>query len=171
MRGEESAMRQLYDAHVGKVAAICRRYVVDDDLLRDTLQDVFLTIFQKLAQFRWRGEGSLSAWICRLAVNKSLDALKRRVCPDAFDLAEDVDVADEGMPPMNDIPMDALMQMVHRLPDGQRTVFNLFVFENLTHREIALRLDIREASSASQFHHARRALARMVEEYVRVHEL
>ncbi|MBR1653051.1 MAG: sigma-70 family RNA polymerase sigma factor [Alloprevotella sp.] len=170
-RGDEAAMRQIYDRHVRTVTAICRRYVVRDDALRDTLQDVFLAVFQHLPQFRWLGEGSLRAWICRLAVNKSLDTLRQHTRLEAMDALDDVDVADEPMPPMDGVPMEELMGMIQHLPDGQRTVFNLFVFENLTHREIAQRLGIREASSASQYHHARCTLARMVGEYIRIHDL
>ena len=75
------------------------------------------------------------------------------------------------MPSFSDIPPDVIQQMIKSLPTGYRTVFNLYVFENKSHSEIARLLGIKEGSSSSQFSRARSLLARMVREYYNKEQL
>ena len=78
-----------------------------------------------------------------------------------------MDMEDEAEddPHVSDIPPDAIMEMLSRLPTGYRTVFNLYVFENRSHQEIAKMLGIKENSSASQLHRAKKLLAGMIREF------
>ena len=71
----------------------------------------------------------------------------------------------EGEPDVSIIPNDVLMKMIQELSDGYRTIFNLFVFEGKSHKEIAEMLGITESTSASQFHRARKILAKKITEY------
>ena len=67
--GDKTAARALYDKYVGCLTAVCSRYVVDKDDVKDLLQEVFIKIFTQINTFRYRGEGSLKAWMTRVAVN------------------------------------------------------------------------------------------------------
>ena len=73
--------------------------------------------------------------------------------------------ADEEEPDIGDVPMQVLMRMIHELPAGYRTVFNLYVFEQMSHKQIARELGIKESSSASQYLRAKRLLAKAIVEF------
>ena len=157
-------MRLLYDRYIGYLTAVCSRYVVDSAAVKDILQDAFVKVFSKLDGFEYRGEGSLKAWMSRIVVNDSLKSLRGagrlKYVDELPDTEGDGEI--EGMP---DVPVRELAEMIKSLPDGYRTVFNLFVFEKKSHREIAGLLGIKEDSSASQFFRARAMLAKKIKDY------
>ena len=163
-RGEASGMRLLYDRYIGYLTAVCSRYVVDSAAVKDVLQDAFVKVFSKLDGFEYRGEGSLKAWMSRIVVNDSLKSLRSAGRLKYVDELPDTEGEGEieGMP---DVPVRELAEMIKSLPDGYRTVFNLFVFEKKSHREIAGLLGIKEDSSASQFFRARAMLAKKIKDY------
>lgn len=162
--GEASGMRLLYDRYIGYLTAVCSRYVVDSAAVKDILQDAFVKVFSKLDGFEYRGEGSLKAWMSRIVVNDSLKNLRGagrlKYVDELPDTEGDGEI--EGMP---EVPVRELAEMIKSLPDGYRTVFNLFVFEKKSHREIAGLLGIKEDSSASQFFRARAMLAKKIKDY------
>ncbi len=157
-------MRLLYDRYIGYLTAVCSRYVVDSAAVKDILQDAFVKVFSKLDGFEYRGEGSLKAWMSRIVVNDSLKNLRGAGRLKYVDELPDTEGEGEieGMP---DVPVRELAEMIKSLPDGYRTVFNLFVFEKKSHREIAGLLGIKEDSSASQFFRARAMLAKKIKDY------
>ena len=77
-RGERQAYRELYDSYAGRLLAVSTRYLGSQEAAEDVLQDSFLKIFSSIGSFRYRGEGSLYAWIRRIVVNRSLDWLRER---------------------------------------------------------------------------------------------
>lgn len=166
MKGDRSAMADLYRRHVGYLSAACSRYVRDDDAVKDILQGSFLKIFSSISRFEYRGPGSLRAWMTRIAVNEALDYLRshektRKIYEDVPELP---DMAEEE-PETSDVPAAVIHEMIRNLPDGYRTVFNMYVFEEKSHREIAAALGITESTSASQFHRAKALLAARLKEY------
>ena len=159
-------MKTLYGRYVGYLTAVCARYIPDDDEVKDILQEAFIKIFLSMDKFSWRGEGSLKAWMSRIVVNDSLKALRRkRPLPLTETLSDRLEEEEE--PPFGAVPLKVIHEMIRRLPDGYRTVFNLFVFEDKSHKEIASLLGIKENSSASQLHHAKALLARWIKDYIR----
>ena len=164
-RQDRTAMKMLYDKYVGYLTAVCARYIPDDDDVKDILQEAFIKVFKSMDKFSWRGEGSLKAWLTRIVVNDSLKALRRsKPLPLTATLSEPVD---EEEPAFEEVPMDVIQGMIRKLPDGYRTVFNLFVFEDKSHKEIASLLGIKENSSASQLYHAKAMLARWIKDYIK----
>ena len=161
-------MKMLYDRYVGYLTAVCARYIPDDDDMKDILQEAFVKIFRTMGSFTWRGEGSLKAWMSKIVVNDSLKALRRKKpLPLSETLPEPID---EEEPAFADVPLDVIQGMIRQLPDGYRTVFNLYVFEDKSHREIASLLGIKENSSASQLHHAKAMLARWIKDYIKAND-
>ena len=161
-------MRLFYERYAGYLTAVCRRYVPDTADVKDILQEAFLKMFDKVDRFAYRGEGSLRAWASRIVVN---DALKWLRCRGRLTFVEDLpDVPEEEAPEVQRIPPAVLQGFICALPDGYRTVFNLFVFEKKSHREIAEMLGIKEDSSASQFFRARALLSRQIKAYWKEHE-
>ena len=140
--GKDSARKELYTLYSKQMLAVCFRYTGDMDAAHDVLHDGFIKIF---TNFSFRGESSLSTWITRVMVTQSLDYLRREK------------------------RVSQLMAFIAELPDGCRTVFNLYVFEEKSHKEIARMLHIKEHSSTSQLHRAKYLLAKRIKEY-RNHE-
>jgi len=162
-------MRLFYERYAGLLTAVCSRYVPDAADVKDILQDSFVKIFRNAGRFEYRGEGSLKAWASKIVVNASLKALaassRLKFVDDLPDVAED----DGDLPALPDIPPQVLQSMIRELPDGYRTVFNLYVFEKKSHREIAGLLGIKEDSSASQFFRARALLAKNIKLWMKEH--
>ena len=164
--GDKTAAREFYTLYGDFLAGVCSRYIVDEEDLKDVFQDALVHIFTHIVDFEYRGAGSLQFWATKVMVNQSLKFLRTKHRHAFVQL--DFDIADEPKtedPPVSDIPPDVIHQMVGQLPIGYRTVFNLYVFENLSHREIASLLGIKETSSASQLHRAKNMLAQMIREY------
>lgn len=168
-QGDRAAMKQLYDNHIGYLKAVCSRYIPDNDDVNDILQDSFVKIFGSTDKFEYRREGSLRAWMTRIVVNESLKRLRqKKKWSELISTEPPPDVIDEDgtdVPLFADIPPDKIMEMIRSLPDGYRTILNLYVFEDKSHREIAEMLGIRESSSASQLHRAKVMLVKMAEKY------
>ena len=163
--GEKQAMRRLYDRYSKYAMAITLRYVPERNDANDVLQDSFVQILSSISEFKYQGEGSLKAWVSRITANSAIDWLKNNQrllmtddFPDEIDDNEEIEI--HGVPP------DVLNQMVGRLPIGSRTVLNLFVFEQVPHKEIACQLGISEKASYSRLSHAKRLLRSMIKEYL-----
>lgn len=170
--GDNSARRVLYEHYAGRLYAVCLRYVADRELAHDLLHDGFLKIFESFDKFTWRGEGSLRAWMERVLINIVLQYLRKNdvlsqstaleSMPEVYD-DPDVSIVDR-------ISQPQLMKLIADLPVGYRTVLNLYVFEEKSHREIAQLLGINEKSSASQLARAKAALAAKIHAWIKEHD-
>ena len=164
--GDKAAARDFYSLYADRLAGICSRYIDDKDDLKDVFQDAFIHILTHIGDFDYRGAGSLQAWAAKIMVNQSLKFLRDKQRQEFVKLDFDItDEAEEDDPEVSDIPPDVIGQMLSHLPIGYRTVFNLYVFEGKSHKEIARLLDIKADSSASQLHRAKNMLAKMIREY------
>ncbi len=165
-QGDASAMRSLYDQHIGYLTAVCSRYIVNEDDVKDVLQESFIKIFTSMGKFEYRGKGSVKAWLTKVVVNESLAFLKRSNRMElVYPEQELPDLPEEEAPDITDISQDEIQKMVQQLPKGYRTVFCLYVFEHKSHKEIASLLDIKADTSASQLHKAKVMLARSINDY------
>ena len=169
MKGNRVAMQELYSLTVRNMNAVCSRYVVDPDDVKDVLQESYLKAFSRIETFMPRDDGSLVAWLRRIVVNESLQLLRRKKLLNqlvSIDKVEDeldyVAYETELTDYASTIDIADLMKLVQQLPAGYRTIFNLFAIEKLSHSQIASLLGISEGTSASQFHRARRLLAERI---------
>ena len=155
--------KAIYDSLSGKMYAVCLRYMGDRDSAEDILQDGFVTLFSKLDTYS--GEGSFEGWARRIFVNTALMSLRKK---DALKDSEDVDSAAgiaSGEPTaIQKIGYKDLLKMIAALPPGFRTVFNMYVFEGYSHKEIAEELGISETTSRSQLQRARVLLQSKIKE-------
>jgi RNA polymerase sigma factor (sigma-70 family) len=169
LQKEEAAWEELFKAYSGGLGYVCSRYIIDREDMHDVLQNSFIQMFRSIGSFEYRGNGSLKAWITKIVVNESLKHIKQN--PDLKKVSEDFEVPDlqaEEEPNFEEISQNTIMKMIRALPDGYRTVFNLYVFEKKSHKEIAEKLGIAENSSASQLHRAKAMLAQKIKEYKNV---
>lgn len=168
-KGDRGAMKRIYDCYSRYLAATCSRYLPGESDLRDVLQDSFVKIFSSLDKFEFRGEGSLKAWMRQVSVNEALKLIRRRKRNDTveykWDLPDTQEEEDDPEPDVAEVPPSVIQKMIQALPEGYRTVLNLYAFEEKSHKEIAGLLGISESTSASQLHRARALLARQINEY------
>lgn len=164
-KGDPKAPEEVYRAYAGYLTGVCTRYLSDPMDVKDALHDSFLKIIPALPSFEYRGRGSLRAWLTRIVVHESLKSLRRAYRFETLDDTAEAFADPIDEPPLHGVPPEALHTMIRALPVGYRTVLNLYVFEQKTHREIASLLNIKEASSASQYHRAKAILARNIRQY------
>lgn len=160
-RSERSAQRRLYDFLSPKLFPLCLRYMGDRDSAEDILQEGFVTLFTKLDSFT--GEGSFEGWARKIFVNTALMSLRRT---DALKLSDDLEtawgVSSENESAVQTMGYKELMGLISQLPAGFRTVFNMYVIEGYSHKEIAGMLGISEATSRSQLQRARMMLQKKI---------
>lgn len=160
-KSDREAQKELYNRFAGHLMSLCQRYMGDRTTAEDLLHDSFMRIFQAVRGFEWRGAGSLRGWMDRVAVNLCIEHLRRRKTKGVSEYLLVDEPADEPANGSFDqfSSMEIFEQVCH-LPDGYRTIFNLYYVEGLSHREIADLLGIKERSSSSQLARARAQLAR-----------
>ncbi len=162
-KGETWAQKQVYELYASAMFSVCVRYVSDRETARDLLQDGFIKIFTKADTFS--EIGSFAGWIRRIFVTTALEylrqnnALRQNTAIDELDYA----IADTDISVLDKISADDLLACVADLPNGYRTVFNLYALEGYSHAEIANLLNISENTSRSQFMRARKILQTKVE--------
>lgn len=162
-RGDAAAPHLLYTRYVRYLTAVCARYITNDEDVRDILQDSFLRIFSSFPTFVYRGEGSLRAWLTRIVVNEALKWLRdSHICWQDIDGINDIP---DDEPDTTGVPTELIYRLIRALPDGYRTVFNLYVIEGKSHKEIADLLHITESTSASQLHRAKALLAKWIKQH------
>lgn len=167
LRGDNAARQELYNIFSGRLLNLCRRYISDADAAQDVLHDSFIKIFSAIHTFSWRGDGSLRAWVERVTINMALEYLRKNgrasfTSLDAMPQLSQEPTAEQA----SLIPGDVLTSFIGELPDGYRTVFNLFCIEQYSHKEIAQMLGINEKSSSSQLFRARAMLAQKIKDYL-----
>ena len=164
-KGDNHAMDKLYMEYADYLTGVCARYISDEDTLKDVLQESFIRIFTQIHQFEYRGKGSLKAWITKITINEALMQLREeKAFLISLHESQISDLPDEE-PDVKGIDTNILLTFVQKLPPGYRAVFNLFVIEEKSHKEIAEILQIQPTTSASQFLRAKKMLADMIREY------
>ena len=156
-KGDRKSQKELYDRFAPKMMAVCLRYMGDSERAADILQDGFVTVYSKLDSFS--GEGSFEGWIRRIFVNTALMSLRKNdVLKESDDLETAWGLASESTSALQDLSYKELIRMIAELPPGFRTVFNMYVIEGYSHKEIAEALGVSETTSRSQLQRARALL-------------
>lgn len=162
-KGDRSAQKRLFDMLAPKMFSVCLRYMGDRDSAEDVLQDGFIALFTRLDSYSEKG--SFEGWARKIFVNTALMHLRRT---DALKLSDDIELAkglDSGtVTPIQNLGYGELMKMVAALPESFRTVFNMYVIEGWSHKEISEALGITEATSRSKLQRARLKLQEMIKE-------
>jgi RNA polymerase sigma-70 factor (ECF subfamily) len=158
--GDERAMQRLWSQHAPHIDAVVRRLVGDPDTSADIAQEVWIQIFKALPSYR--GESQFGTWAHRIAVNRTLNALRRtrRLEKIEADIEEDtaaVEQTSEGA-----LVMETIQDATARLSPGARTVFVMHDIEGYTHEEIARELGITTGGSKSQLFKARARLRKLL---------
>ena len=161
--GDRKAQKRLFDTLAPKMMAVCLRYMGNREDAEDILQEGFVTLFTKLDSYQ--GAGSFEGWARRIFVNTALMHLRRT---DALGLSDDISEArglfTEEATPLQKMGYRELMNLISQLPADARTVFNMYVVEGYSHKEIAQELGCTEATSRSKLQRARIRLQELIKE-------
>ena len=163
-QGDADALGALYKAYAQKMRGVCRRYVSDEQAIGDVLHDSFVIIFTSFDKLR--DNRKAEAWMMSITRNVALkykDHLaKMPLVP--LEEAEQLQMP-EGESDVRGVPLEDVLQLIDRLPEGYGKVFRLSVFEGMTHKEIAGMLGIEPHSSSSQLARAKKMLRKMMQQY------
>ena len=161
IKGESRSQKQLYEKYAPAMMSICLRYVGEKETACDLMHDGFIAIFTKIHTYS--GKASFSTWIKKIFMNTVVDYFRTN---DILRFSTDIDDAynleDTGVSVFEQMSENELLDCIGRLPDGYRTVFNMYAIEGYSHAEIAQMLNIQESASRSQYVRARQALQKMV---------
>jgi len=156
---DRKAQEEIYQLFAGKLFSICLKYSKNKQEAQDNFQDGFITIFDKIGQFRFNG--SFEGWMKRVMVNTVLVKYRKKnvlnIVTEEIPDEVVVDIDDE------DISLDFLLNLIQSLPDRYRMVFNLYVLDGHSHKEISKLLQIAEGTSKSNLARARGILKNKIE--------
>ena len=153
----QSAQKKLYDTYAPAAYGTVKRYVNNNEMIaQEILNDAFYKVFKKLDQYSF--QGAFEGWIRRIVVNTVTDHLRKNIKDDQAHKEVQPEDAYVNSESVEKISHKELLKIIETLPDGQRMVFNLFVFENYSHKEIGQVLNINENNSRWHLNDARRRL-------------
>ena len=141
------------------------RYVPKRDDALDIVQDSFISIITSIATFEYRGEGSLKSWVSKIISRQAVSWMKEHEQLSFSELTLD-EIEEEDDPAIEKVPKELVNEMIGRLPVRYRVVVNLRTFEELSHKDVALKLGISEKAAITLFSRAKRKLAKMINEYL-----
>ncbi|MEO9804855.1 MAG: sigma-70 family RNA polymerase sigma factor [Reichenbachiella sp.] len=156
---DELAQKALYDKYANKMMRTCLRYLNDEMEAEDAMIDGFMKVFSKIETFEFRGKGSLEGWIKRIMVNESLMLIRKRKM-DQVELDKVHNLSSNHATVESELMEETIVNVIQKLPNGYRTVFNMYVIEGYSHKEIGEKLNISENTSKSQLSKARASLSK-----------
>lgn len=176
IRGDRVCQQLLYKQTYGKMLSLCLRYANDKDEAKDFLHDGYLKVFEKVKHFKHTG--SIEGWIRRIIVNNTIDCLRKKNKMSFNSDSElsllnltDDSVNDSEKLQMTNISAERIIELIQQLSPAYKTVFNLYVIEDYSHKEIAEILDISIGTSKSNLAKAKGKLKSMfIEKYGNINE-
>jgi RNA polymerase sigma-70 factor (ECF subfamily) len=168
--GDRKAFKRLYERFARYAMGVTLRYVPKRDDALDIVQDSFISIITSIGTFEYRGEGSLKSWVSKIISRQAVSWMKEHEQLSFSELTLD-EIEEEDDPAIEKVPKELVNEMIGRLPVRYRVVVNLRAFEELSHKDIALRLGISEKASTTLFSRAKRKLAMMIKEYINSQEI
>lgn len=159
--GSTAAQKCLFDEMADKLLMLCRRYVKNREDAEEMMLNGFYKFFKNLSSFSYQSEAALFAWMKKIMINECLMFLrKKNVFTISSDLvAEEVSLSEQAL---DNLSAAEIFNLVVQLPVGYRTVFNLYEIEGMSHKEIAVLLNISEGTSKSQLSKSKALLQKLL---------
>jgi RNA polymerase sigma-70 factor (ECF subfamily) len=171
LKGDRRSQQAVHKLYYGKMKAVCMRYTRDSDQANDVLQEGFLKIFNNLEKFT--GVGTFEGWMRRIMVNLSIDRFRKlkhdlillsepddieRYGDDTEEVLDEIDELEE----IYSITPEQIIDAMQQLTPAYRTVFNLYVYEDYTHQDIAEALGISVGTSKSNYAKAKKNMKKLL---------
>ncbi len=171
LEGDRKAQQAVYKLLYGKMKVVCMRYTRDTDQALDILQEGFIKVFQNME--RYSGAGSFEGWVRRIMVNLSIDRFRKQkndflLLNGSMNIEDYEDVVEDETDVESvdyDFTPEQILEAMQQLSPAYKTVFNLYVFENYTHQDIAEALSISIGTSKSNFAKAKRNMKKILLKY------
>jgi RNA polymerase sigma-70 factor (ECF subfamily) len=160
--GNRAMQEELYKRFAPKMYAVCMRYANNADDAQDLLQEGFIKVYRNLEKFR--AEGSFEGWVRRVFVNTSIEHFRRKNTLYSITEKEESIIEDGDINALDNLAEKDIINLIRELSPGYRTVFNMYVIEGYSHKEIGNILGISEGTSKSQLARAKAILQKKVQE-------
>lgn len=160
IRNDRAFQQRLYNMLSAKMFAVCLRYANEYNAAQDLLQEGFIKVFKNIEKFR--GEGSFEGWVRRIFVNTAIEHYRKQVNMYAIHDTDTKQYEYFDDNALENLKREDVVKTIQKLSDGYRTVFNLYVVEGYSHKEIGDMLGISEGTSKSQLARARYLLQKMI---------
>lgn len=165
--GDRVSQKKIYELYYGKMMGVCMRYTKDTDRAQDILQDALIKVFANIGKYDFKG--SFEGWVRRIVVNTAIDFFRRSKKDFMLlgenqsieEYSEELDDEDDSEDKYDFEPQE-IMDAMQKLSPAYRVIFNMYVFENLTHKEIAEKLEISVGTSKSNFSKAKKNIQRLL---------
>ncbi len=166
LKGDSRSQHAIYKMYYGKMKAVCLRYANDVDEAKDILQEGFIRVFSQLEKYN--GKGSFEGWMRRIMVNLSIDFYRKKKHFSAIEIENNLQLADEldeehdSSAEHYDFEPHEIIEAMQHLSPVYRTVFNLYVFEDFSHQDIADKLGINIGTSKSNYAKAKKNMKKIL---------
>jgi RNA polymerase sigma factor (sigma-70 family) len=164
IRGDRKMQRVLYERFAPKMYGVCLRYAGNAEEAEDILQEGFIKVFRKISSYL--GEGSFEGWIRRIFVNTAIEYYRKKTYLQPITEHEENTVEGKYLSVLDNLAEKDIIKLVQQLSPGYRTVFNMYVVEGYTHKQISELLGISEGTSKSQLSRAKQILQEMVRTHI-----
>ncbi len=164
LAGDRRMQEELYRRFSPRMYGVCLRYAGNSEEAQDILQEGFIKVYKKLDSYR--GEGSFEGWIRRIFVNTSIEHFRRKTYQQPITEKHETTVEAKYLSVLDNLAEKDIMKLIRELSPGYRTVFNLYVVEGYTHKEIGDMLKISEGTSKSQLSRAKVILQDLVKKFL-----
>jgi len=151
--GNPVMQKNLYDKYAPKMYGICLRYAANSEDAKDILQDGFVKVFINLSKFK--AMGSFEGWMRRIFVNTAIELYRKKNQLYAISENQEENIPNQDISALDELEAEDIIRLISELPNGYRTVFNLFAVEGYSHKEIATMMKISEGTSKSQYARAK----------------
>lgn len=175
INGDRSCQQKFYQTFYGRMLAVSMRYAENREEAKDILHDGFIKVFANLKEFEFKG--SIEGWVKRIVTNTAIDTVRKKknflVELDEnrnYDTITDDYQENMEFEQLTKMKVETIMQLIQKLSPMYRTVFNMYVFDELTHKEISEQLNINIGTSKSNFAKARKNLLKLFKDYTDGHK-
>ncbi len=167
LTGDRRMQEELYRRFSPRMYGVCLRYAANAEEAEDILQEGFIKVYKKLSSYR--GEGSFEGWIRRIFVNTAIEHFRRKTYQQPITEKHETTVEGKYLSVLDNLAEKDIMKLIQGLSPGYRTVFNLYVVEGYTHKEIGDMLNISEGTSKSQLSRAKVILQDLIKKFLEDH--
>lgn len=164
IQGNRKMQYELYERFSSKMYGVCLRYAANAEEAEDILQEGFIKVFKKISSYR--GDGSFEGWIRRIFVNTAIEHFRKKAYLQPITEQEESTLEGKYISVLDNLAEKDIVRLIQQLSPGYRTVFNMYVVEGYTHKQIAEALNISEGTSKSQLSRAKLILQDLVKKHL-----
>ena len=161
LRGDEAALNLLFLRHRESAYRVAYRLLSHPEDALDAVQDGFVKVYKNIEKYR--GDGSFEGWLRRIFVNTSIEHFRRKAKLSSIHEGQELNVEDKEWNAFDTMAEKDILKIIQQLSPGYKQVFNLYVIEGFSHKEIGGMLGISEGTSKSQLARAKVILKRIIE--------